>query len=157
VDATFEGDGVAKPRARARETSELRAQRTSPAMLIGRVRCESERGRLACLYADDGQSRSGGWDGARSGGHPPGETRVPPLVPLTSHIEPASRLVRSLRRLLVSSLARTLYCSPTQLLLVTMPMNALSRREEETLLKTAKTRALKECDPLVRGILDPTL
>jgi hypothetical protein len=36
-------------------------------------------------------------------------------------------------------------------------MNALSRREEETLLKTAKTRALKECDPLVRGMVDPTL
>jgi COX assembly protein 1 len=32
-----------------------------------------------------------------------------------------------------------------------MPMNALSRREEETLLKAAKTRALKECDPVVKG------
>lgn len=30
-------------------------------------------------------------------------------------------------------------------------MNALSRREEETLLKTTKTRALKECDDLVKG------
>jgi hypothetical protein len=30
-------------------------------------------------------------------------------------------------------------------------MNALSRREEDTLLKTTKTRALKECDALVKG------
>ncbi|KIK96364.1 hypothetical protein PAXRUDRAFT_826032 [Paxillus rubicundulus Ve08.2h10] len=29
-------------------------------------------------------------------------------------------------------------------------MNALSRREEDTLLKTTKTRALKECDPVVK-------
>jgi hypothetical protein len=29
---------------------------------------------------------------------------------------------------------------------------ALSRREEETLLKTTKARALKECDPVVRGL-----
>lgn len=32
------------------------------------------------------------------------------------------------------------------------PMNALSRREEETLLKTTKVRALKECDPVVKGL-----
>jgi COX assembly mitochondrial protein 1 len=32
-------------------------------------------------------------------------------------------------------------------------MNALSRREEETLLKAAKTRALKECDPVVKGMI----
>lgn len=32
-----------------------------------------------------------------------------------------------------------------------MSMNALSRREEETLMKSAKTRALKECDPIVKG------
>lgn len=44
----------------------------------------------------------------------------------------------------------------------TTNMNALSRREEETLLKTTKARALKECDSVVRGnhycwfILDPT-
>jgi len=30
-------------------------------------------------------------------------------------------------------------------------MNVLSRREEETLLKTTKARALKECDPIVKG------
>lgn len=30
-------------------------------------------------------------------------------------------------------------------------MNALSRREEETLLKATKARALKECDPVVKG------
>lgn len=30
-------------------------------------------------------------------------------------------------------------------------MNALSRREEDTLLKTTKARALKECDPVVKG------
>ncbi|KAI0639254.1 hypothetical protein C8Q77DRAFT_1152243 [Trametes polyzona] len=29
-------------------------------------------------------------------------------------------------------------------------MNALSRREEETLLKKTKEHALKECDPVVR-------
>ncbi|KAF7785039.1 hypothetical protein Agabi119p4_1204 [Agaricus bisporus var. burnettii] len=29
-------------------------------------------------------------------------------------------------------------------------MNALSRREEETLLKTTKARALKECDVVVK-------
>ncbi|KAF9240895.1 hypothetical protein BU15DRAFT_45445 [Melanogaster broomeanus] len=29
-------------------------------------------------------------------------------------------------------------------------MNALSRREEDTLLKTTKARAMKECDPIVR-------
>lgn len=31
-------------------------------------------------------------------------------------------------------------------------MNALSRREEETLLKTTKARALKECDVVVKGL-----
>ena len=31
-------------------------------------------------------------------------------------------------------------------------MNALSRREEDTLLKTTKARALKECDPVVKGL-----
>lgn len=31
-------------------------------------------------------------------------------------------------------------------------MNALSRREEDTLLKATKARALKECDPVVKGI-----
>jgi hypothetical protein len=30
-------------------------------------------------------------------------------------------------------------------------MNALSRREEETLLKTTKARALRECDAFVKG------
>ncbi len=30
-------------------------------------------------------------------------------------------------------------------------MNALSRREEETLLKKTKESALKECDPVVKG------
>jgi len=30
-------------------------------------------------------------------------------------------------------------------------MNALSRREEDTLVKATKARALKECDPLVKG------
>ncbi|KAH8100601.1 hypothetical protein BXZ70DRAFT_893158 [Cristinia sonorae] len=29
-------------------------------------------------------------------------------------------------------------------------MNTLSRREEETLLKSTKARALKECDPVVK-------
>ncbi|KIJ68318.1 hypothetical protein HYDPIDRAFT_82254 [Hydnomerulius pinastri MD-312] len=29
-------------------------------------------------------------------------------------------------------------------------MNALSRREEDTLLKTTKARALKECDPILK-------
>ncbi|KAF8622228.1 hypothetical protein AX15_007169 [Amanita polypyramis BW_CC] len=29
-------------------------------------------------------------------------------------------------------------------------MNALSRREEETLLKATKARALQECDPVVK-------
>ncbi|KAI0724400.1 hypothetical protein C8T65DRAFT_704275 [Cerioporus squamosus] len=29
-------------------------------------------------------------------------------------------------------------------------MNALSRREEETLLKQTKANALKECDPVVK-------
>ncbi|KAL6309980.1 hypothetical protein BKA93DRAFT_722161 [Sparassis latifolia] len=33
-------------------------------------------------------------------------------------------------------------------------MNTLSRREEETLLKTAKNRALKECDPVVKAFAD---
>lgn len=32
-------------------------------------------------------------------------------------------------------------------------MNALSRREEETLLKTVKAQALKECDPFVKGVM----
>lgn len=31
-------------------------------------------------------------------------------------------------------------------------MNTLSRREEETLLKSTKARALKECDPVVKGV-----
>ena len=30
-------------------------------------------------------------------------------------------------------------------------MNSLSRREEETLLKTTKTYALRECDDVVKG------
>ena len=30
-------------------------------------------------------------------------------------------------------------------------MNALSRREEDTVVKTAKGRALKLCDPVVKG------
>ena len=30
-------------------------------------------------------------------------------------------------------------------------MNALSRREEDTLMKATKAHALKECDPLVKG------
>ncbi|KAF8078494.1 hypothetical protein FPV67DRAFT_57840 [Lyophyllum atratum] len=33
-------------------------------------------------------------------------------------------------------------------------MNALSRREEETLLKTTKARALRECDPIVKEFAD---
>jgi len=33
-------------------------------------------------------------------------------------------------------------------------MNALSRREEDTLLKTTKTRALKECDALVKDFAE---
>lgn len=33
-------------------------------------------------------------------------------------------------------------------------MNALSRREEDALLKSAKARALKECDPIVKGIVN---
>jgi COX assembly mitochondrial protein 1 len=32
-------------------------------------------------------------------------------------------------------------------------MNALSRREEDTLMKTTKARALRECDPIVKGII----
>ena len=34
-------------------------------------------------------------------------------------------------------------------------MNALSRREEETLLKATKAFALKECDDVVKGNKDP--
>jgi COX assembly mitochondrial protein 1 len=30
-------------------------------------------------------------------------------------------------------------------------MNALSRREEDTLAKVTKARALRECDPVVKG------
>ena len=30
-------------------------------------------------------------------------------------------------------------------------MNALSRREEDALLKSTKARALRECDPVVKG------
>lgn len=33
-------------------------------------------------------------------------------------------------------------------------MNALSRREEDTLSKTVKTRALKECDAFVRAFAE---
>ncbi|KAG2129891.1 hypothetical protein DEU56DRAFT_816047 [Suillus clintonianus] len=33
-------------------------------------------------------------------------------------------------------------------------MNALSRREEDTLLKTTKSRALAECDPVVKEFAD---
>jgi len=32
-------------------------------------------------------------------------------------------------------------------------MNALSRREEETLQKTTKARALRECDSVVKGLI----
>jgi hypothetical protein len=35
-------------------------------------------------------------------------------------------------------------------------MSTLSRREEETLFKTTKTHALKECDPLVKGMFSVT-
>lgn len=34
-------------------------------------------------------------------------------------------------------------------------MNALSRREEETLLKATKSYALKECDDVVKGNKQP--
>ncbi|KAI0274606.1 hypothetical protein BC834DRAFT_814539 [Gloeopeniophorella convolvens] len=33
-------------------------------------------------------------------------------------------------------------------------MSTLSRREEDTLLKTTKAYALKECDPLVKAFAD---
>ncbi|CAL1696124.1 unnamed protein product [Somion occarium] len=33
-------------------------------------------------------------------------------------------------------------------------MNALSRREEDTLLKSTKARALKECDPVVKAFAE---
>ena len=33
---------------------------------------------------------------------------------------------------------------------VSMSMNTLSRREEETLVKTAKAKAMRECDPIVK-------
>ncbi|KAH9019842.1 hypothetical protein EDB85DRAFT_1937604 [Lactarius pseudohatsudake] len=33
-------------------------------------------------------------------------------------------------------------------------MSTLSRREEDTLLKTTKAHALKECDPLVKAFAD---
>lgn len=33
-------------------------------------------------------------------------------------------------------------------------MNALSRREEDTLLKTTKARALQECDAVVKAFAD---
>jgi hypothetical protein len=36
-------------------------------------------------------------------------------------------------------------------------MNALSRREEDTLLKTTKAYALKQCDNVLQGALDFTL
>jgi hypothetical protein len=36
-------------------------------------------------------------------------------------------------------------------------MNALSRREEESLLKATKARALRECDPIVKGQPLPVL
>jgi hypothetical protein len=36
-------------------------------------------------------------------------------------------------------------------------MNSLSRREEETLLKTTKAYALKQCDSLLQGALEFTL
>ena len=36
-------------------------------------------------------------------------------------------------------------------------MNALSRREEETLLKATKARALRECDPVVKGVFETPL
>ncbi|KAH9946818.1 hypothetical protein B0H21DRAFT_693061 [Amylocystis lapponica] len=35
-------------------------------------------------------------------------------------------------------------------------MNTLSRREEDTLLKSAKARAMKECDPIVIRVLHLT-
>ena len=41
---------------------------------------------------------------------------------------------------------------PIRLVPLTFPgMNALSRREEDTLMKATKAHALKECDPLVKG------
>ena len=36
-------------------------------------------------------------------------------------------------------------------------MNTLSRREEETLLKKTKEAALKQCDPIVKGMINPCL
>jgi hypothetical protein len=36
-------------------------------------------------------------------------------------------------------------------------MNALSRREEDTLMKATKTHALKECDPLVKRTRNPLI
>jgi len=34
----------------------------------------------------------------------------------------------------------------------TLTMNSLSRREEDTLLKTTKAFALKQCDSLLKGL-----
>ncbi|KAK0208364.1 hypothetical protein DFS33DRAFT_1302988 [Desarmillaria ectypa] len=36
-------------------------------------------------------------------------------------------------------------------------MNALSRREEDSLLKATKAYALKQCDPVVKGASLPRL
>lgn len=36
-------------------------------------------------------------------------------------------------------------------------METLSRREEDALMKTAKARALKECDTVVKGVSAPFL
>lgn len=35
--------------------------------------------------------------------------------------------------------------------LTLLTMNALSRREEDTLISSTKARALQQCDPLVKG------
>lgn len=41
-------------------------------------------------------------------------------------------------------------------ILLPAKMSTLSRREEETLFKTTKAHALKECDPLVKGMFSVT-
>lgn len=56
-----------------------------------------------------------------------------------------ARVSRRPQRLTVCSASRY------SLSVVWLAMNALSRREEETLLKKTKEHALKECDPIVKG------
>ncbi len=75
------------------------------------------------------------------------------------HCAPVQTVLKALRGVPVQQLRKTRLTASASILagiagrsLLPPRMSTLSRREEETLFKTTKAHALKECDPLVKGM-----